>query len=83
MAIDAVAPGTSSSCCRTKSVPWTASSSSGHGPMDESYLTGEPYVMSKAPGSDVLSGAVNGENVADDPGDATRATTHATARSWR
>jgi heavy metal translocating P-type ATPase len=31
--------------------------------MDESYLTGEPYVMSKAPGSDVLSGAVNGENV--------------------
>ena len=23
----------------------------GHGAMDESYLTGEPYVMSKAPGS--------------------------------
>jgi heavy metal translocating P-type ATPase len=36
---------------------------SGHGPMDESYLTGEPYVMSKAPGSNVLSGAVNGESV--------------------
>lgn len=33
----------------------------GHGAMDESYLTGEPYVMSKTPGSDVLSGAVNGE----------------------
>jgi len=33
----------------------------GHGSMDESYLTGEPYVMSKAPGSDVLSGAINGE----------------------
>jgi heavy metal translocating P-type ATPase len=33
----------------------------GHGAMDESYLTGEPYVMSKAPGSDVLSGAINGE----------------------
>ena len=29
--------------------------------MDESYLTGEPYLMSKAPGSAVLSGAVNGE----------------------
>jgi heavy metal translocating P-type ATPase len=29
--------------------------------MDESYLTGEPYVMSKAPGAAVLSGAVNGE----------------------
>ena len=33
----------------------------GHGAMDESYLTGEPYVMSKAPGVSVLSGAVNGE----------------------
>ncbi len=34
----------------------------GHGAMDESYLTGEPYVMSKAPGSSVLSGAINGES---------------------
>jgi heavy metal translocating P-type ATPase len=34
---------------------------SGHGVMDESYLTGEPYMMSKAPGSTVLSGAINGE----------------------
>jgi heavy metal translocating P-type ATPase len=33
----------------------------GHGVMDESYLTGEPYVMSKTPGSAVLSGAINGE----------------------
>jgi heavy metal translocating P-type ATPase len=33
----------------------------GHGVMDESYLTGEPYVMSKTPGSPVLSGAINGE----------------------
>lgn len=33
----------------------------GHGVMDESYLTGEPYVMSKSPGSAVLSGAINGE----------------------
>ncbi|HUG67603.1 MAG TPA: heavy metal translocating P-type ATPase [Pirellulaceae bacterium] len=33
----------------------------GHGVMDESYLTGEPYMMSKTPGSQVLSGAVNGE----------------------
>ena len=33
----------------------------GHGTMDESYLTGEPYQMSKAPGSPVLSGAINGE----------------------
>ncbi len=34
----------------------------GHGIMDESYLTGEPYMMSKAPGADVLSGAINGES---------------------
>ena len=33
----------------------------GHGDMDESYLTGEPFDISKAPGSAVLSGAVNGE----------------------
>ena len=33
----------------------------GHGVMDESYLTGEPYLMSKTPGSDVLSGAINGD----------------------
>ncbi|HEX6791530.1 MAG TPA: heavy metal translocating P-type ATPase [Candidatus Krumholzibacteria bacterium] len=34
----------------------------GHGAMDESYLTGEPYVMSKAPGVAVFSGAINGES---------------------
>src|SRR5262249_11297182 len=33
----------------------------GHGAMDESYLTGEPFLLSKAPGAAVLSGAVNGE----------------------
>ncbi|RLS32092.1 MAG: heavy metal translocating P-type ATPase [Planctomycetota bacterium] len=33
----------------------------GHGSMDESYLTGEPYRMAKAPGSGVLSGAINGQ----------------------
>jgi len=32
----------------------------GYGDMDESYLTGEPFRISKAPGSQVLSGAVNG-----------------------
>ncbi len=34
----------------------------GHGAMDESYLTGEPYRVSKTPGVAVLSGAVNGES---------------------
>jgi len=34
----------------------------GHGTMDESYLTGEPYEMSKISGSKVLSGAINGDS---------------------
>jgi heavy metal translocating P-type ATPase len=34
----------------------------GSGVMDESYLTGEPFMMPKAPGADVLSGAINGEH---------------------
>lgn len=35
----------------------------GQGSMDESYLTGEPYQVSKAQGAAVLSGAINGESV--------------------
>jgi heavy metal translocating P-type ATPase len=35
----------------------------GNGSMDESYLTGEPYQISKAAGASVLSGAINGESV--------------------
>ena len=34
----------------------------GHGSMDESYLTGEPYRISKTPGVEVISGAINGES---------------------
>lgn len=33
----------------------------GNGVMDEAYLTGEPFLISKAPGSEVLSGSVNGQ----------------------
>ncbi len=33
----------------------------GEGIMDESYLTGEPFEISKTPGTRVLSGAINGE----------------------
>lgn len=32
----------------------------GRGVMDESFLTGEPFQMSKTPGSTVISGAING-----------------------
>jgi heavy metal translocating P-type ATPase len=35
----------------------------GQGSMDESYLTGEPFLIAKAPGAIVLSGSING-NVA-------------------
>lgn len=35
----------------------------GHGEMDESYLTDEPFEIGKAPGSQVLSGAVNRNTV--------------------
>ena len=33
----------------------------GHGVMDESYLTGEPFQITKTSGSNVISGAINGE----------------------
>jgi heavy metal translocating P-type ATPase len=35
----------------------------GHGVMDESYLTGEPFQITKTSGSTVISGAINGESV--------------------
>jgi heavy metal translocating P-type ATPase len=34
----------------------------GHGAMDESYLTGEPFQITKTTGSAVISGAINGES---------------------
>lgn len=33
----------------------------GNSVMDESYLTGEPFLISKAPGSEVISGSINSE----------------------
>ena len=33
----------------------------GHGKMDEAYLTGEPFEITKTRGSKVISGAINGE----------------------
>lgn len=35
----------------------------GHSVMDESYLTGEPFKVTKTKGSNVISGAVNGDGV--------------------
>ena len=42
-------------------VPADGELQSGYTTMDESFLTGEPYMLSKGPGSDVLAGSVNGE----------------------
>ncbi len=33
----------------------------GRGMMDEAYLTGEPFQISKTPGSEVISGSINGD----------------------
>ncbi len=33
----------------------------GNGVMDESFLTGEPFLIAKAPGSEILSGSINGD----------------------
>jgi len=62
IAIDAIVTGDELVVLPHEICPVDAVVTAGHGAMDESYLTGEPYVMSKAPGSDVLSGAVNGES---------------------
>jgi len=34
----------------------------GHGKMNEAYLTGEPFEIAKTPGSEVLSGSINGDS---------------------
>jgi heavy metal translocating P-type ATPase len=34
----------------------------GHGKMNEAYLTGEPFEIAKTPGSQVLSGSINGDS---------------------
>lgn len=44
-------------------VPVDGTVTEGHGRMDESYLTGEPFEISKAPGSAVISGAINKEQM--------------------
>ena len=41
----------------------------GHGVMDESFLTGEPFKITKTSGSTVISGAINGESAPYHPND--------------
>jgi heavy metal translocating P-type ATPase len=60
--INAIAIGDILAVLPHESCPVDGTVTEGHGIMDESYLTGEPYRISKAPGSSVLSGAINGES---------------------
>jgi heavy metal translocating P-type ATPase len=60
MPVEAIAPGDDLVVLPHETCPVDGVVTSGHGSMDESYLTGEPYLRSKTPGSEVLSGAVNG-----------------------
>ena len=60
IALDAVRPGDLLVVFPHETCPVDGIVEAGHGEMDESYLTGEPFEISKAPGASVLSGAING-----------------------
>jgi heavy metal translocating P-type ATPase len=59
--LDVVAPGDLLVVFPHEACPVDGTVVEGRSTMDESYLTGEPYVLSKTVGTAVLSGAVNGE----------------------
>lgn len=61
IAVDAIAVGDSLVLFPHETCPVDGTVTEGRSTMDESFLTGEPYVMSKAPGAAVISGATNGE----------------------
>ncbi|HWB53755.1 MAG TPA: heavy metal translocating P-type ATPase, partial [Tepidisphaeraceae bacterium] len=63
VALDRVAVGDSVMVLPHEICPVDGIVLEGHGVMDESYLTGEPYQLPKAPGSAVISGALNGETM--------------------
>jgi heavy metal translocating P-type ATPase len=62
IAVDAVQPGDELVVLPHELCPVDGVVVEGHGSMDESYLTGEPYRVSKTPGSEVISGAINGDS---------------------
>jgi len=63
IALDAINIGDEIVIYPHETAPVDGTVTEGHGSMDESYLTGEPYNITKAPGANVLSGAINGEAV--------------------
>lgn len=60
IAIDEIRPGDTLVVYPHEICPADGEVLAGQGSMDESYLTGEPYEISKTPGSSVISGAING-----------------------
>ncbi|OSQ39776.1 heavy metal translocating P-type ATPase [Thalassospira mesophila] len=63
IALDDVAIGDLIAVFPHETAPVDGTVVEGHGNMDESYLTGEPFVVAKVPGTAVLSGAINGDAV--------------------
>lgn len=61
VALDDIVPGDELIVFPHETSPVDGTVIEGRSTMDESYLTGEPYVLSKTVGTTVLSGAVNGE----------------------
>lgn len=59
--LDEVAPGDTLIVFPHEACPVDGVVIEGRSSMDESFLTGEPYVLSKTVGTSVLSGAVNGD----------------------
>ena len=62
VALDDIAPGDTLVVYPHDICPVDGTVVEGHGKMNEAFLTGEPFEITKAPGSAVISGAVNGES---------------------
>jgi len=62
IAIDEIQIGDLLSIFPHETSPVDGTVTEGHSTMDESYLTGEPYQVDKAPGAAVISGAINGNS---------------------
>jgi heavy metal translocating P-type ATPase len=62
IAVDEVKVGDALSILPHEFCPVDGDVIQGHGAMDESYLTGEPFTIPKGPGSRVLSGALNADS---------------------
>lgn len=63
IALDSIAIGDQIVLYPHETAPVDGTVIQGHGAMDESYLTGEPYSVTKSIGASVLSGAINGNDV--------------------